>query len=212
MKSRKVLTPAEARNALYIDFEGGKGVRPVLLGCTHRNGPKRAMRYVADPLFHSLASDRDVVAMPSLEATVERILQRAKSNRALIVAWSPHEWEIVRDHCPDLLPGFEARYVNAKLVVERWRNKCHAGDKRASGKLGDYLGMIGYEVPDRAGPGHVGDTVRDLRARFETGRPPTSRQLERWRDLLEHNKHDCVGMRRLCLLAADEMAVSRGPT
>ena len=42
------------------------------------------------------------------------------------------------------------------------------------GRLGGYLALIGYPVPDDAEPGHVGDTIRDLRPRLERGLPLTA--------------------------------------
>ena len=75
--------------------------------------------------------------------------------------------------------------------------------------LGDYLAMIGYEVSEGAGPGHAGETIRVVRKALEKGRGlagMTENQLRRWRDLREHNLHDCAGMRAVCLKAAREVA------
>ncbi len=37
-----------------------------------------------------------------------------------------------REH-PDLIARFEARFVNARRIAERWRNKCHGGTKPPTG-------------------------------------------------------------------------------
>jgi hypothetical protein len=71
----------------------------------------------------------------------------------------------------------------------------------ASGRLADYLGLIGYPVPEEAAPGKVGETIRVLRHMFEQGLPLTLAKEERWGRLVEHNRLDCAGMRRVCLLA-----------
>ena len=34
----------------------------------------------------------------------------------------------------------------------------------------------------------------------------TDKQLRRWDDLREHNRHDCAGMRSVTILAAEEIA------
>ena len=49
------LTPEEARRALYIDFEGGKGEPPVLLGCGRRTG-RGARRFVPQCVTDPLSS------------------------------------------------------------------------------------------------------------------------------------------------------------
>lgn len=34
----------------------------------------------------------------------------------------------------------------------------------------------------------------------------TDDQLHRWQQLRDHNLHDCHGMKKICILAADEVA------
>jgi hypothetical protein len=51
----------------------------------------------------------------------------------------------------------------------------------------------------------VGDTLRSLRRTLEAGRALSAAQLGAWDRLVAHNHLDCVGMRRLCLLAAAEL-------
>ena len=52
-------------------------------------------------------------------------------------------------------------------------------------------------MPEEAAPGHVGETIRILRHRLEQGLPLTVGQQERWERLVEHNRHDCAGMRQI---------------
>ena len=111
----------------------------------------------------------------------------------------------LRDEDPELVARFERRYANALAVAKRWANKLHPGDKPASGQLVAYLALIGYEVPPDAEAGHVGETIRALRPRLESGRPLTPAQKQRWARLLEHNRYDCDGMRAVCLLATREL-------
>jgi hypothetical protein len=90
-------------------------------------------------------------------------------------------------------------------LAKYWRNKLHDGDKPAVGRLPDYLALIHYAVPDDGLGGDVGDTIRAIRTTLARERPPTANQRERWRRLLEHNRHDCIGMRRLCIRATREL-------
>jgi hypothetical protein len=208
------LRPEQATRALYIDFEGQIERPPVLLGCARRSGPDQIPRMwqaVTDRLFEPLARE-DGAECLDLSDAVERILQRAEKRDRLIVAWTEHELNVVRTHCPEHLARFESRYVNARLLAVRWRNKRHGGKKPDANTLAAYLGLIGHTVPPGAGVGRTGETIGVLRRSLErdpTGARVTDIQRRRWRDLREHNRHDCAGMRKVCLLATRDIPDSR---
>jgi hypothetical protein len=211
MRAAREISPDEAGDALYIDFEGEKDKAPVLLGCARRpgRGPNKwVWQAITDPAFEPLARADRIELLPLADA-VERMLQRAEARNCRIVAWSRHELEIVEEYCPEKLERFESRYVNARSVAVRWRNKCHEGRKPETNTLGDYLALIGYEIPRTAGPGHVGETIKRVRKSLLKGRGIaglTADQLRRWSDLRDHNVHDCAGMREVCLRASREIA------
>ena len=163
---------------------------------------------VTDPLFEPLA-EADEIELLALPDAVERILQRAERKDRLIVAWSEHELDVVERDCPELLDRFQAKFRNARTFAVHWRNKCHEGRKPATNTLADYLALIEYQVTEGAGPGRAGETIRVVRRALEKRRGIaglTDNQLRRWRDLREHNLHDCAGMRTVCLQAAREVA------
>ncbi len=199
------LSAAEALRALYIDFEGGKDRPPVLLGIHRRGRGSRpyVQQDVVDETFAGL-----VPRYLPLHDAVENTVRRAEKGDRRIVAWSEHELDVVKTLAgedPELVARFEARYANARAFSEYWRNKLHGGDKPESGRLADYLALIGYPVPDDAEAGHVGATIRDLRPRLARGLPLTAPQQARWDRLVEHNRFDCAGMRAVCLRATREM-------
>lgn len=200
------LTEAEALRALYVDFEGEKDQPPVLLGVLRHPGSGSTPfvhRDVVDAMFANLGG-----SSLSLREAVEKTVRRAEHGHRSIVSWSEHDLGVVRtlwDEDPELVARFEARYVNARAVAERWCNKIHGGDKPENGRLADYLALIGYPVPEEAAPGHVGETIRVLRSRLARGLPLTAAQQARWDRLGEHNRHDCAGMRRVCLIATKEL-------
>jgi hypothetical protein len=199
------LTSAEANRALYIDFEGRKDEPPVLLGVQRRGRGARPFvhQVIVDAVFSPLSGP----SQPLVDA-VANVVRRAERRDRRIVAWSEHELRVVRsltDVDAELIARFEARYVNARRVAERWRNKLYGGDKPETGALVDYLALIDYEVPPEAAGGRVGETIGSLRPTLERGSPPTERQRDRWQRLLEHNRFDCAGMRRVCLRAATEL-------
>ncbi len=202
------LTPDEARRALYIDFEGGKGKPPALLGCLRRKHIGKTWQYIADPAFATLAVKDSLEAM-TVADVVERILQRAAKHDRRIVAWSNHELDVIRAYCPEHVQAFEARYVNARSLAVRWRNRCHAGAKPPSNTLADYQALIGFVVPAGAEAGKVGDTLTSIGKSLALGKTAdqlTDNQRRRWTELRMHNASDCAGMREICLVAATEIA------
>ncbi len=172
-------------------------------------GPKAFVQQdVVDPTF----ADLGCRILP-LKVAVEKVVRRAERRDRRIVSWSEYDLDVVRtlgeDH-PDLVARFESRYANARSFAERWRNGVHEGSKPADGSLAGYLALIDYPLPDEAAAGRVGETVRIMRRRLESGLALTARQKERWDQLLEHNRHDCVGMRRVCTRAARELDAAKG--
>ncbi len=99
--------------------------------------------------------------------------------------------------------------MNARTFAVYWRNACHGGRKPATNDLPAYLALIEYDVPEGAGPGRAGDTIRIVGEALKKGRGLdglTDNQRHRWRQLRDHNLHDCHGMKKVCVLAADEVA------
>jgi hypothetical protein len=198
VRQSKQLTPLEARTAFYLDFEGGKDASPVLMGYLR----KRTQQYVVEPAFRDLGP-----AYLELRQAVATVVTRAEKQQRRIVSWSEHDLEIVRSLTkePALIARFESRYANGRALAARWAARAPGIEKPVSGDLERYLELVGYEVPETAGPGQVGATVRSLHQRLAAGRAPTDAQLERWAHLLEHNRHDCEGMRVVCIRAATEL-------
>ena len=194
------LSAAEAVKALYIDFEGPKGQPPAFLG-THRSGD-HVQPAIVDPSLASLGPSQ------SLREAVRHVVVRAESKGRRIVSWSEHDLNVVRtlaDEDPALVERFERKYANALRIAKRWRTVVHGGDRPDVGRLANYLPLIGYSVPEGAEGGDVGKTISDIRSRIDRGLEPTPGQLARWDRLIEHNWHDCVGMRRVCVEATREI-------
>ena len=90
-------------------------------------------------------------------------------------------------------------------MAGRWDSRLAGRQRVGSGKLQAYLERFGYEVPVEAAAGNVGATLRRMRPTLDGARPLTVGQQEAWRRLLAHNRHDCAGMRVVCMRVAHEL-------
>jgi hypothetical protein len=198
-KQFKQMTAAEARTAFYLDFEGPKDQPPALMGYLRK---ERVQQYVVDRTFEP-AGPRYL----ELPQAIKTVLTRAEKQDRRIVSWSEHDLDLVRELIsdPDLVRAFEARYANGRALAARWATRTTGIAKPADGDLENYLPLVRFEVPDHAGPGNVGKTLRSLRPSLEAGRDLTEHQLQRWADLLDHNSYDCLGARAVCIRAATDL-------
>ena len=73
------------------------------------------------------------------------------------------------------------------------------------------MDLIKYDVPERAGRDRTAETISRIdRAlhRDPSGRFVTRDQWTRWKDVRDHNAHDCAGMRAVCIRAAADIAAA----
>lgn len=198
-KQFKQLTAAEARTAFYLDFEGGQDNPPVLVGYLRK---EHVQQYIVDRTFKSVGHD-----FLELRQAVATVITRAIKQDRRIVSWSEHDLEIVRGltNEPELIRAFEARYANGRALAARWATRMSDIDKPAEGDLENYFALVDFKVPERAGPGRVGATIRSLAPTLQAGRALSPDQSERWEDLLLHNRYDCEGTRAVCIRAATDL-------
>jgi hypothetical protein len=73
--------------------------------------------------------------------------------------------------------------------------------------------LIGYSVPATHGPGNTGARISYIRERLPSRGgnfcrlTPTTKS--KWTNVLQHNRHDCVGMRAVVMRAAADLGNSR---
>lgn len=211
------MKPSIAQGALYIDFEGRVEGPPVLLGILSpgaEGGSDTFRQFVFDPLFADAASAKGAEYV-QLDHLVRHLLKQATPAHP-IVAWSQHERDVLLEVAGDRMALANRRYQDGKQLAKQWRQRVRPDLQPESipGKgrhrLSFYLGAIGYEVPSSHGPGLTGRRIKTVRAALEqhAGRYDllTPVQKRKWANLLEHNRHDCVGMKEFCLRAAADLA------
>lgn len=215
---RNRLSSAEAVRACYLDFEGRKDRPPILAGWALRGGQvpnPRVHQILLDPRFAPLRQP-GAPAICALPDFIKLMVEQAESEDRLIVAWSEHELRLVRQYCSvDLATRFESRFVNARKVAVRWTNTRPRDERPAEHSLAAYLALVGYALPPEAGPGRVGSTIgiieRSLARNSGRRSALTVNQIGRFDQLREHNRHDCLGMRLVCRLAAAGLERAQKP-
>jgi hypothetical protein len=154
----------------------------------------------------SLESGKGSCVADGLAETLDRLIDLSNRERRHVVSWSTYDRAVIRSWSSH--QAF--RYRNAIPTARRWRagrSSLHPGDEEVvfeQQDLGSYLRFIGYEVPEEVRHG-AGAWIANVRERlanadgsYEAMSPGGKRDSQR---LLEHNRHDCFGMREVMLMA-----------
>lgn len=196
-----------ARRAICIDFEGRRHDPPSLLGVACE-GEWSAT--IIEPALWPMAargSRHGVVTTGDTLSVVRAVQQRAIDEDRLVMAWSIREIEaitaVVTD---DEMAWWWRNLVNALQLARRWkvRNELHVtiesitvGKRVNRNPLASYMKAIGYEVPPMHGVGNTARRILFVREALERrgdaeSLTPTAKA--KWTNLLEHNRHDCLGL------------------
>lgn len=188
------MTAAEARRAIYIDFEGLLNQAPSMIGVS------------IDSRFYQAAFDEGLrPAAAAKKIRVRRadelaggLLERALREKRRIAAFSDCEKRIFRKYYGlDLSPV----YADASRIVRKWAAGAYPDLKPRSKTLKAYLKLIGYERATCLGERQAAQrirAVRDMCLRRGSYEALTPVVKAKWTKLLEYNKVDVLGMRELC--------------
>jgi len=187
-ETTRALTPTQAARAVTIDFEGLTDHRPVLLGSLwiegrgtdparivfrhdHLEKPFRSLAGVADLAgYHRYESQRS-----NLERAIGALVDRAERQRRLIIGWSHHEVQIVREYLPTALADkFESLYRDAKATARRWTTaRIQTGQRHRSSErhtLVQYMDTFGMARPVDGRIGGTADRIRRVERGLATRR------------------------------------------
>jgi hypothetical protein len=230
---RTILRRREAERAIYIDFEGRQDGPPSLLGilyatdATERSGDVFE-QHVLERLFWRAAEERYLstrrntwpILATTLGRSVATLSEQLESEDRLLVAWSKHELDVIEadKETQAHLEVIRRRYRDGKEVAKQWKRLAfpdlvfERDRRRGRNRLEQFLELIGYPVSSSHGAGNTGQRIRHLReglSRCDGDFTRLTRTVKsKWTNLLEHNRHDCVGMRAVVLRAATELEQS----
>ncbi len=190
------LTALEAKNAIYIDYEGNIKLPPTLLGW-YVDGEYKAS--ILEPLFNTCTNRYKAkgIQVEDHSQLALKLIQQAEEEGRLIVSWSEHDYLLM---CKVLKPSDGERlkvvYRNAIRTARPWyRQKYGPLPEKAS--LDFFEDLLGFHVPERFGLGLVGNSLRLVRGQIKEGRgyaDLTNAARDGWTTVVRHNKLDLEGM------------------
>lgn len=194
LPSEKVILPAQAKRAIWIDFEGYVKEAPALIGVLIDGEFEQIL---LDDRFAGAASYGGAKPMRVIPGTkmISDLLKRAISEDRKIVAFSSLEKEqCLRWYGTDI----SSVYVNAKSVAKRWAKTVRPGEKIRT--LKDFEALAGFQRSKDTGfrrnTSCLNAALRDLRRYGELHNPSPKRH---WTNLRKHNRQDVEAMQHIVL-------------
>ena len=190
------LTALEAKNAIYIDYEGNIKLPPTLLGW-YVDGDYKSS--IVEPLFETCKNRYKAkgILVEDHAQLALKLIQQAEGEGRQIVSWSEHDYLHM---CKVLKPSDAERlkvvYRNAIRTAKPWYKK-NFGPLPVKASLEFFEDLLGFHVPERFGRGLVGNSLRLIRGQIEEGRgyaELTNAARDGWTTVVRHNKLDLEGM------------------
>ena len=222
---KRKVTRKEMHNAVFVDFEGsGKkpneepdfsnpDIRKFVGVLSVANGLNLRQFILDDSLniyaksFNAdesgLCDEHKMKWFGTREKAEEKVVEHLLKLKGPIISWSEHDWNVMEnmmgsDHfSDDDRENIKSRWRNALKTVRPW-NTVTLQKRVTDHKLQNYLELIGYET-DSEKEG-MSDKMNYLSKVSKGKRSPdelTSKQLDMWRHIYEHNFHDLEGMRQV---------------
>ena len=194
--SRVKITAAQAKSAIYLDYEGNKDKAPTLLGWAVSGTYKAA---IVEPLFATCANRYRAKGIYAEEHAnlVLRLITQAEDEKRLIVSWSEHDFNhMVMVLKPDAIKRLLQVYRNAIRTARPWYQLKH-GRLPGSATLNYFESLTGYAVPEKFGLGLVGNALSLIRGQLDEGRDYSElsdKARVDWVKIVKHNRHDLIGM------------------
>ena len=196
-KTSKVkITSAEAKSAIYLDYEGNKDKSPTLLGWAVSGKYKAA---IVEPLFATCADRFRAKGIYAEDHAnlVLRLITQAEDEKRLIVSWSEHDFnQMAMVLKPDDIHRLLLVYRNAIRTARPWHQMKY-GKLPGSATLDYFESLTEYVVPEKFGLGLVGEALRLIRNQLKEGRDYSGlsdKARVAWVKIVKHNRHDLIGM------------------
>jgi len=204
----------EARRGIYIDFEGTAVDPPSFLGATWVDDDgQHFVQYVLEEALWPAALAKEKCRESKWE-DLKEIKELSEREKRLIFAWSTHEAVDLEKYSPNG-EWFSNNVINAIPIAKKWRKEFYPSivfkknpkqPMLGKNRLDRYLRLIKYDIPSILGPGNSAQRIRYVRKMLDKKEgnysklTPTAKG--KWTKALNHNWHDCNGMRELLIQIA----------
>jgi len=194
--SRVKITAAQAKSAIYLDYEGNMDQAPTLLGWAVSGTYKAA---IVEPLFATCANRYRAKGIYAEDHAnlVLRLITQAEDEKRLIVSWSEHDFnQMAMVLKPDDIQRLLLVYRNAIRTARPW-HQIKYGKLPGSATLDYFESLTEYVVPEKFGLGLVGEALRLIRNQLKEGRDYSGlsdKARVAWVKIVKHNRHDLIGM------------------
>ena len=193
---KKKLSHEDFERAILLDYEGNKDKPPTLLGWllndTYQAG-------IIEPVFADCANRYRAKATVSRDhkELVTELLLRAVEEDRLLISWSLHDLRMMQSAVDEEAQRLLSHvHRNALDTVRPWyRNS--VGQRTGPATLQFFAELVGYQIPERYGPGVTGQSLRLIREQLARGRAYaelSDKAREGWQIIVKHNQQDLLAM------------------
>jgi hypothetical protein len=217
------LTHAQAKRAIYVDFECLKTAppHPALLGVLVDGSSDDVDQLIVDGrLAPARVAKRERTAVVDATAAVDAIVSLARSDDRRIVGWSFFDRDRMIEIRPDLKRDIAALYANALQIARPWRNAVHpsftierADQHSAKHTLDKYARLAGYprahDLVNATPARWIRHTLDQLEATGGSYRRTTPETKRDWHRLLDYNRDDLLAVRHIAVKATHELEAWR---
>jgi hypothetical protein len=156
----------------------------------------RFEQIVFDERLSAAAGHKGLRLIPFRQSGEELISQAEQEGR-LLCAYSTHEQNMLKEHL-----GLDVadRTVNVRKLARGWHRRTWPDQPLPDWGLKTFLDFIGYPRPAHLGEQKTTHRLRGVLAGLErrgSYEALTPVQKAKWTRLLDHNRHDCLGMKAL---------------
>ena len=197
----RTLDTNEFERAIWLDFEGTRHTPLVFAG------------YVIDGEYECVILDSRSKILEEFEIAyyceprdfLDYIFEEAERQERPIIGYSKHEYDVIKNFDSDYTSGLNKYYRNANKLAKRYFSPNHKNSLKAYLKSSE----IGYDYPDgiELNVPTIISTFWGNCDRFsELSDMPNGRRKkleQKLKNIVEYNKHDCLGMQHLIRLTLD---------
>lgn len=209
-KSQKV-THREARNGIYIDFEGNIEWPPSILGVLVDDEIHQFIVEDALASFSELSNTRYQVTVAALDEALLKVIVMAETENRRLFGYTNHELAVVEQFVTNtyIVEWFRVAYVNAKKPIDRYisqKSRNGTMDALEDRSLATRMPIVGMTYSPGCGAGIVGPGLSRLRA--QVGKRDSALDVPKgakthWWRILSHNSTDLIALKKLLLMATE---------